>query len=225
MATNQMYTDIESSYGPSLLPQSNLYLSDPSYYQNIQQNYAYDAFMLGPAWGFPSREYTSYATPTSPPFLPIQNPSECLRESQVAPKPQPPGKKGGELVAMGLYDDKNGSMFASLDAIGNGASGLRDSLGKGLKLEEAWEPPIGEDREAEDADEGYSTDDAEEELPVAPASEEAQPQVYPASNDLSNQTFFFESDDQYGNYLSLQHGLHAFASKPPDPVQGNFFWV
>ena len=223
----------ESGYYSYMEPDSGMSVTrypghqglDDSCYQNIQQPYPYDASTLAQTWAFPPNDHPTYATPTSPSFLPIQIPLEGMPRTQVESKPPIAVKKSTELVGMGLYDDKNGSMFASLDSVGESASGLRDSLGKGLKLEETWEPPNKDETEGDNADEGYSTDDAEEELPVAPAPQESQAQVYPAYGDLSNQTFFFDTDEQYGNYMVLDQGTHAYPSKPSDPVPGNFFWI
>lgn len=218
------YSYMEPDSGICVPRYPSYHCSDDSLYQSIQHPYSYDASTLAQVWGFPPNNFTTYAAPTSPSFLPIQIPSEGICDAQAASKPPISVKKSAELVGMGLYDDKNGSMFASLDTVGDGASGLRDSLGKGLKLEETWEPPSKDHDEGDNADEGYSTDDAEEELPVAPAAQEAQAQIFPAYGDLSNQTFFFDSDEQNGNYMVLDQGIHGCPSKPPDTISGNFFW-
>ena len=230
--SSQEHSTRESGYYSYMEPDSGIcvpqyhsyHCSEDSHYQSIQHPYPYDASTLAQIWGLPQNNLTTYAAPTSPSFLPIQIPSEGFCDAQIASKPPISVKKSAELVGMGLYDDKNGSMFASLDAVGDGASGLRDSLGKGLKLEETWEPPSKDHTEGDNADEGYSTDDAEEELPVVPAPQEAQAQIFQAYGDLSNQTFFFDSDEQNGNYMMLDQGMHGCSSKPPDTVSGNFLW-
>lgn len=228
----QEHSARESGYYSYMEPDSGIcvpgypsyHCSDDPRYQSIQIPFSYDASTLAHVWDFPPNNITTCAAPTSPSFLPIQVPSDGFCDAQVASKPPISIKKSAELVGMGLYDDKNGSMFASLDTVGDGASGLRDSLGKGLKLEETWEPPSKDHAEGDNADEGYSTDDAEEEFPVTLATQEAQVQISPAYGDLSNQTFFFDGDEQNGNYMMLDQEMHGCPSKPPDTVSGNFFW-
>lgn len=165
-------------------------------------------------------DYALYASPTSPNILPIQYPSDFLQVQNEFISPHIVEKKSKELVGMGLYDDKNVGMFASLDHVGSEMSGLGDSLGKGLKLEETWKPPGNDD----DNDEGYSTDDAEEELPIAPAPQEVQTHFVPVAGDLSNQTFFFENDEQYSDWAAFGQSMPAYPSKPLDPASGNFLW-
>ena len=142
--------------------------------------------------------------------------------------PQVPKKANKVLSGIGLYDDKEPDFIS-----GTGGDPNRDSTGKGLKLEETWQPPKVEDENDEDDEEGsYSTDEAEEmeeDLPImATATQEAQTAFYPPYGDLSQQSFFFTNDEdpytgedaQYPNYL-------AFGPAQPkhqDAVSGNFLW-
>ena len=159
------------------------------------------------------------------------------QKANVKTAPQTSKRATKVLSGIGLYDDKVPDFMS-------GASGdpNRDSMGKGLKLEETWEPPKDEDENDdnddddndEDDEEGsYSTDEAEEieEDPPIMASaphQHAQTAFYPPYGDLSQQSFFFSNDDdaypgedqQYANYLALGQGQ----SKPQDPVTGNFLW-
>ena len=144
------------------------------------------------------------------------------------------------LSGIGLYDDK-ASDFTS------GISGdpSRDSMGKGLKLEETWQPPKDEeendddddddddDNDDDDDEEGsYSTDEAEEieeDPPIlTTVAQDAQTACYPTYGDLSQQSFFFTNDEDsytgedhpYSNYLALGSGQ----PKPQDAMTGNFLW-
>lgn len=189
---------------------------------------SYDHCALAQSLVFPPNDYAIYDIPTSPDFLPIQYPADFPQPENIAAAgPSPPQriatKTSKELVGMGLYDDKNGSLFSSLDHVGNGVTGLRDTLGKGLKLEETWKPPGNADEEDE-ADEGYSTDDAEEELPTVSCPQETRTRVLPVEGDLSNQTFFFDNDEQYGNCMVFNQGFSVHPSKAPDLTAGNSLW-
>lgn len=134
------------------------------------------------------------------------------------------------LSGIGLYDDK-------VPDFGSGTSGdpNRDSMGKGLKLEETWQPRKDEDENDDDDDDeagSCSTDEEEEieeELPIiATVPQHAQTEFYQPYGDLSQQSFFFTNDDdpyigedaQYSNYLAYGQAQ----PKPQDPVPGNFLW-
>ena len=131
---------------------------------------------------------------------------------------------------MGLHDgpDRNSwSLESMLDGPTNLFSSNRpDSMGKGLKLEETWEPPEEEDEtdnEEEDDEEaeGEQESEAESDDPTGQAVEgddemirlaegalglgnrdEMVPQRPP---NLSNHSFFFESDDSYTTSFSTRN--------------------
>lgn len=156
------------------------------------------------------------------------NPGQKLN---VKAAPQTSRRANKVLSGIGLYDDKVPDFISGTSVDPN-----RDSLGKGLKLEETWQPPKDDDENNDDDDDddeegGYSTEEAEEieEDPPIMASvpQHAQTALYPTYGDLSNQSFFFSNDDdpytgedQYTNYLAFGQAQ----SKPQDPVTGNFFW-
>ncbi|CAD6570093.1 MAG: hypothetical protein ASARMPREDX12_003303 [Alectoria sarmentosa] len=137
------------------------------------------------------------------------------------------------LSGIGLYDDKAPDFVPGTSCDYN-----RDSIGKGLKLEETWQPPKDDDENDDDDDDddddgdgSYSTDEAEEieeDPPImASAPQHAPTAFYPTYGDLSNQSFFFTNDDdpytgedQYANYLAFGQPQ----SKPQDPATGNFLW-
>jgi hypothetical protein len=96
---------------------------------------------------------------------------------------------GKELMGLGLYDTP--------DADASWSSGLVESTGKGLKLEETWEPPT-EDEDAEDEDDASSDDGSVEELPVSNSVQEQLSVVHPKTSDnMNGQSFFFEDDETY----------------------------
>lgn len=192
--------------------------------QTMQHYSSYNSDTLAQGSMFPSNEHTNYAAPTSSGFLPIQYPANTPHDAKLIVPPQVTGKNSKELIGMGLYDDKNGSMFASLDHVGNRVSGLGASLGRGLKLEETWKPLGSADAENHEADEGYSTDDAEEVLPTVPARQEAQGHILPMDDNLSNRTFFFDYDEQYNSSYILDQGLSAYRSKHLDPATESVLW-
>lgn len=149
-------------------------------------------------------------------------------QSNVKAAPQASKRANKVLSGIGLYDDKVPDCIT-----GTNGDPSRDSMGKGLKLEETWQPAKEDDEnDDDDDDEGsYSTDEAEEieeEPPmIASAPQHAQTAFYPPYGDLSNQSFFFSNDDdsyagedQYANYLAFGQAQ----SKPQDPVTGNFLW-
>ena len=154
------------------------------------------------AWAESLQPFPTHTAPPSPDFLPIQNPMDVWDGSLGAVNPLP-RKQSKELVGMGLYDHPDRTSFS----VGSITESYVDSYcvdsqkGKGLKLEETWEPPE-EDKESaddEDAQEEENASSAEEELsPIAmPTVLKQEEQMYLTYPDLSNQSFFFENDDGY----------------------------
>ena len=124
---------------------------------------------------------------------------------------------------MGLYDGPSRKELSTPDTSVERISQLLAApQGKGLKLEETWQP-VNEDAD-EDEEESSSADEAEEDLPPAPAQTHAQPGVFPAYGDLSNQSFFFDSDDPYTSCMSFDQSVQVCQSKAPDPSLQNFMW-
>lgn len=207
-----------------LMPFPYYQVADDYQTQNMQHYSAFNSDTLAQGSMFPLNDQISYATPTSSWFLPIQYPADTPHNPNITITPQVTVKNSKELIGMGLYDDKNGSMFASLDHVGNRVSGLGASLGRGLKLEETWKPLSSADAENHEADEGYSTDDAEEVLPTVPPRQEARAHILPMDDNLSNRTFFFDYDEQYNCSYTLDQGLSAYQSKHLDPATDNLLW-
>jgi hypothetical protein len=172
------------------------------------------------SWPMQAPTSSSYSTPTTEPmpwylqewarrnqeqaqqastdYLPIQHPTPDQNEDVEDEEMQDSGK---ELVGMGLYDLPDTSMqWGSLQG---------EATGKGLKLEETWQPPEEEDEEDDDEDgegeddgDDASSEDAEEELtppsPAQPAPAQLQAPVNmkpQTPSSMEGQSFFFEEDD------------------------------
>ena len=177
-----------------------------------------------------------HQTSQAPPdYLPVQDPPYIPPKLHINTVSHVRKKRSKELVGMGLYDNEDHDLISTLNSATSEAPN-RESVGKGLKLEETWQPPNDDDEEddGEDDDEGYSTDEAEEveEDPsiLASKSSDAQTAFYPTYGDLSNQSFFFSDDDQYpsedayANYLTFGQELQGSQLKPQDAGTGNFLW-
>ena len=233
-------------YQPAL---ESTYRPDPSYSsESIYNPYWYNAFQQYqlsympqtatqdmytptnyqlPQW---PETQTSFANDYQVPQAPVdlcQWSSNLGQDLNVRAAPQISKRANKELSGIGLYDDRIPDPTSGTSNDPN-----RDSMGKGLKLEETWQPPKDDVENDDDDDEGScSTDEGEEieeDPPImASAPQNAQNAFYPPFRDLSNQSFFFSNDDdpytgeeQYPNYLAFGQAQ----SKPQDPVTGNFLW-
>lgn len=216
-------------------------ISDLPQYPPLPQVIPYGAYpaasyQLPPQWSNGQDYAVNSQVPRAiPNCFPAQGPINTTRHSKSTH--QVTRKRSQELVGMGLYDDKASDFMSSLSSVVSEGSN-RDSLGKGLKLEETWQPPNedDDDDDEEDDDEGYSSDDAEEveEGPpsfMASAPTEAQTAFYPAYGDLSNQSFLFNDDDEYHNndqyaeYLAYGQGLSGVQPKPQQDLgMENYLW-
>jgi hypothetical protein len=144
----------------------------------------------------------SYTAPPTPDFLPIQFPaSGAASDVDIPPLPT---KENKELRSLGLYDapEQDNSSWLGGNA---GMDLLQAKTGKGLKLEETWEPPeeSEEEEEEEEEEEGGEDDaegDAEDEETAQKAEVPGQQQTttYDSapnhSMDMSNQSFLFDHD-------------------------------
>ncbi|KAL2075661.1 hypothetical protein VTL71DRAFT_604 [Oculimacula yallundae] len=143
---------------------------DPSMYSHFDwNNFATNGF-----------ENLSTAPPTPENFLPIQHPEPNFpAEDSIPYHPlSEPDSDGEELIGMGLYDTpdvaKTSSTNPELDNyralmltgfLGTGYAKV-ESSGKGLKLEETWNPPPSDDEDDEDDDEQDGEGEAEDEPPA-----------------------------------------------------------
>jgi hypothetical protein len=144
-------------------------------------------------WARKNQEQATASQNGSMEFLPIQHPTDA-DEEQADTSMEDSGK---ELIGMGLYDVSDSSLDWS--------SPLGEATGKGLKLEETWQPPEDEDEEEED-DDNASSEDGEEELPPPPTpmapvgSAKAQ-----TTGNMEGQSFFFDEDDNITKEWWYQH--------------------
>ena len=189
--------------------------------------------------GFSSELPWTTACPI-PHYPPTQASPTQGRTSGTALQPRPLKEQTKELVGMGLYDSPDKDHISSLTlGDGSGCTQLwgtlhhrQESVGKGLKLEETWQPPIGQEDENQDEvegelDEGYSTDEGEEELPVghglaAPGQQQA---ALPAYGDLSNRKFFFDNDETFTNDLAFDQTFSFAQHKALDAAMGHATWI
>lgn len=122
-------------------------------------------------------------------FLPIQRPSIHETEQDEDEEMEESEK---ELVGMGLYDQPETTLPWGFPSLG-------ESTGKGLKLEETWQPPEEDDEENQDADDASSDDGSVEELPAAKGN--VQLPLHNIKNqipgNMQGQSFFFDEDETY----------------------------
>jgi hypothetical protein len=164
-------------------------------------------------WAQQNREQTmTNSYNGSSDFLPIQHPTTQDEEME---------DDGGEkLVALGLYDLPEPSL--SWD-------GSEQATGKGLKLEETWQPP--EDEEEEDDDEEEEEDAADDASSVV--SEEPSPPLSSVNDrtkqlqlpvhvkaqtpgSMDGQSFFFDDDETVSKEWWFQQ-----VKQPSMPVRDN----
>ncbi|KAF1957801.1 hypothetical protein CC80DRAFT_388210, partial [Byssothecium circinans] len=140
-------------------------------------------------WARKNQEQSRDAEHRSADFLPIQHPSAEQEKDEIMED------SGKELVGMGLYDAPDATA---------GWGSLIEATGKGLKLEETWQPPEPEE-EDDDAEQNEeddaSSDDGEDELPPPPPAQQQPQQLHvPAMKpqvpvNLAGQSFFLDEDD------------------------------
>lgn len=154
-------------------------------------------------WARKNQEQVDSSRNGSSDFLPIQHPPA---QDESADDDVDMEDSGKELVGMGLYDPPDSSLGWNDD--------LPEGTGKGLKLEETWQPPE-EDEDDNNSDEG-DDEDAEDAEDAGDASSDdgsveelAQPPPQPATKtehvvskprvqgNLEGQSFFFDEDETY----------------------------
>lgn len=195
--------------------------------QDIQPPFIYDPFYTGLQTLNSSQcppDYKTYSTQQTPDIFPIQYPPNPPQYTQTSTPSHITKQRSKELVGMGLYDGPGRKELSGLNASPVHISDLlAPPQGKGLKLEETWQPPNTNSDDAEE--ENYSTDEAEDDLPPAPGSADAQSTFIPAYGDLSNQSFFFDTDDSYSNCMLFDQGIQLCQPKASDPSNQNFMWL
>ncbi|KAL2053516.1 hypothetical protein ABVK25_006168 [Lepraria finkii] len=227
----------ESTYHPYLaynvsaqpqypyMPQAPIYdMSTSVNYQLPQYSQAEPDYTIAAQAPQKNLDYLSMACPaTKPP------------KTSTRTRLQLPRRRSKELIGMGLYDDEDKKFMSTLNSAFTDDPN-RNSMGKGLKLEETWEPPKDdEDDENDEQEEGYSSDEVEEVDEIPPVQGTApsgiQTAFYPPYGDLSNQSFFFSEDneytddDQYTNYMAYGPGLQDSQPKLQGPATRSFVWL
>lgn len=137
------------------------------------------------SWTQMAQTQSEISRPASTDFLPIQHPSAQDTESQSALEDDDSEDAEKELVGMGLYDPPEG--------IQSWQSGLLQSGGKGLKLEETWQPPEQDD----DADEASSDDGSVDEPPASDDQKWSLNAGQRLPTSMEGQSFFFDDDETY----------------------------
>jgi len=237
---------LDTSYQSYVPPDTSYHLQFPTvplsgdYPTCSPMNYATQT------WAESLSAFPTYTAPPTPDFLPIQNPSDMWQGATTAVQPRLTKPRSKELVGMGLYDTPDRDSF-SLDSAteSHGASFIanphHESLGKGLKLEETWQPPAEEeedDEEEEEEEEAESSDGEEEQqveetVPVGTSEQIWQADIIgaklqdvgqPSYGDMSNQSFFFDGDDTY-----FEGSAYAQGDVMQSNLQGvalkNYMWV
>ena len=135
-------------------------------------------------------------------FLPIQHPSD--HDDQMDAQDD-----GKELVGMGLYDAPDPTSTWG---------GLVEATGKGLKLEETWQPPEAEDDDEDDASSEGSMEEPSPPLPAAdPQSQQLQLPVHVKAEtpgSMEGQSFFFDDEEAVSKEWWFQQ-----LKQPNMPVQ------
>lgn len=127
------------------------YTSFPHHHHQHQQTSNWSV----PDWVQMTQSTTQSSAQNSDEFLPIQQPTSSKKEPDLASEDDESIDSDKVLVGMGLYDPPEGydSWFSS---------GSHLSTGKGLKLEETWEPPEAiDDDDDSDADADIDIDEEE----------------------------------------------------------------
>jgi hypothetical protein len=223
-----------SGMDPPIAYVSHPYYSWPNSYQSYWADMpppydpgVYPAMDMQQSGWTDMSDFPTYIPPQAPDFLPLPCPPKTPDSSAVGGGSQLPRKGSKELVGMGLYDNPDNDGWSEL-ACGAGsvlchhANPHRESTGKGLKLEETWEPP--KDPDGAEEEEAYSSDEADEDLLTAPILEQGPPAFYPPYGDLSNQSFFFDTDDACSGCIAFDQGVPPYPPKCPDPARENFLW-
>ena len=177
------------------------------------------------AWTESLSDFPAYTAPPTPDLLPIQTPTNNWRNDTVA-IPALPRKDSKELIGMGLYDKPERGSF-SLGSFAESQTNLfmpgrHDSIGKGLKLEETWEPPE-EDEEDDDDDDDESEAEGQDETAeeshdktimnaekttAVVVTNEVQPGAVSHGHvNMSEQSFFFDHEDGYGDNMAVEQSM------------------
>jgi hypothetical protein len=138
-------------------------------------------------------------------FLPIQHPTRHDEDMDE--------DSGEKLVALGLYDLPEPSLSWN---------GLVEATGKGLKLEETWQPPEDDEEEEDEADD-TSSEASEEPSPPLPSvhdiNQHLQVPVHVKAQtpgSMEGQSFFFDEDETVSKEWWFQQ-----MKQPSMPMRAN----
>ena len=197
----------QTGYNPSWIPQNNPAQHDParqpSMYSGTHMMHRQMPFTYVSA----PDTYTGTAPPT-PDFLPTSTYGYGGEEGpQITREPD-----GEVLVGMGLYDAPSSPNSNALSG-GQIALPHRTSAGKGLKLEETFQPSTEEESEDDDGSNDGSNDEVpdsseatQQSDPVSaqPTMQPLNPGTNPFDTGLADQSFFFENDPEEDALLQQQ---------------------
>lgn len=162
---DQLYTpDHTPLENPMMAPFTNNN-QDPTMYSHFDwNNFAATGFENGTA------------PPTPENFLPIQHPEPTFTPEESIPyhplsDDEPEGE---ELIGMGLYDTPDHSKtslsdpqldnYRMMSSLLGSTCRRPEPAGKGLKLEETWQPPCEKDDDEDEEEDGEGEDEEEEEV-------------------------------------------------------------
>jgi len=142
MGEGQMYTDSFSAMGSSAQDQLSAHSMD---------------------WNtFVTQGFNNTSPPTPELFLPTPQPQTAMAEESIIYHPlDEPEEEGEVLVGMGLYDTPEkyeedphlNNYRSTVSSLLGSNFRPREPQGKGLKLEETWEPPKSDDEDEDDNEE------------------------------------------------------------------------
>lgn len=193
---------------------TNPYIQYSSSTNQSSEGYAVFSPMQYPtsAWTSTLSTLSTQTAPATPDFVAIE---ESRNQNDL---PTLPRKESDELIGMGLYDVPDRHSW-SLDSIMDGPTSLLAtrplSMGKGLKLEETWEPPEEEDSDSEEADE-----DDDDESQDSPSIEVEHQHVRVANHPtqflqsaaeipyahMADQSFFFDGGTTFSSAQARMQG-------------------
>lgn len=223
----------ESCYQEGFTPLEELHMPNLDNTYSVPKQAGYNAFWppqhsIAPHYAvhtpsmcqgtFPLDQSTTFTTtsipdmyngtgPPTPDFLANKNGAVVEKMDSL----EMPPSEDEVLVGMGLYD---GPSPPSSTALHGGQISLphRGSAGKGLKLEETFQP-TNEDGSDDDDDDGGSFDDEPEDVPTQQSitTTTYQPVTSPVTNMLADRSFFFDNDPDEDQLL-VQAQDHHFTT-------------
>ncbi|KAH8427218.1 uncharacterized protein LDX57_004932 [Aspergillus melleus] len=178
--------------------------------QPMSDNWAFDMMSMNNSMPSADVGGSGYASapssgclsgPSTPDFLPIQQPDDNSLPLSAAPKP----KVEEELVGMGLYNHPESLFETSFEGL----------PGKGLKLEETFTPSA--ENEADDTKDAENEDDDEQETGTEQNPAHIQPSLYQpvkSTGNMMHKSFFFDDDDLDQHAVPASQQIFNLGSQP-----------